>query len=94
METYDKKLHCSVREFGNFLFSQDSRHVQLTIYTVLHEESNFQVKQYRILEPEGKIRKNETRKIDVEIVFLFSFFGLMFSVFVVFFCFFALFDAE
>ena len=58
METYDKKLHFSVPDFGNFFFGikiQDSRHFQLAIYTVCHEESESAVRIDRFLHPEEKI---------------------------------------
>ena len=43
----------------------DSRHIQVAIYTVLDEESIYQVKHMQILEPGGKheekqIQKNKT----------------------------------
>ena len=41
--------------FGHFLaWIPDSRHVRQSKYTVLHEESDFQVKNKQILDPEGK----------------------------------------
>ena len=37
----------------------DSRPFQLSIYTVFDEESDFQVENNQILEPEGKKRKKQ-----------------------------------
>ena len=36
----------------------DSRHAQVAIYTVFHEESESEVEKCKILEPGGKIWKN------------------------------------
>ena len=59
----DKKTHLK-NDFGQFLaWIPDSRHVRQSKYTVLLEESDFQVKNKQILEPEGKeIRKTYLRK--------------------------------
>ena len=41
--------------FNNF---SDSRHVQLSIYSVFHEESESEVRIGQFLHPEEKIKKN------------------------------------
>ncbi len=42
----------------------DSGHVQQSKYTVFDEESDFQVKNGQILQPEGKVRKNLPYKME------------------------------
>ena len=44
---------------------EDSRHIQVAIYTVVDEESEFQLKNSKILEPGGKTyeKRIETKKI-------------------------------
>ena len=49
----------------------DSRHVRQSKYTVLHEESDFQVKNKQILRPEWKSKEKRNSKK----YFLISFFS-------------------
>ena len=50
--------------FGRFLaWIPDSRHVRQSKYTVLHEESDFQVKNSQCLRAEGKNKENLPKKI-------------------------------
>ena len=50
---------CESLEISYFLIKiQDSRHVQLAIYTVFHEESESAVRIEQFLHPEEKIQKN------------------------------------
>jgi len=44
---------------------QDSRHVQLAIYTVFHEESESAVRIYQFLHPEGKFKKNQPTRVSI-----------------------------
>ena len=44
---------------------QDSRHFQLAIYTVFHEESESAVRIDQILHPEEKIKKNQPTRVSI-----------------------------
>ena len=53
-------------EISYFLIKiQDSRHVQLAIYSVFHEESESAVRIYQFLHPEGKFKKNEPTRVSI-----------------------------
>ena len=41
----------------------DSRHIQLAIYTVFHEESEFAVRIDQFLHPEEKIKKSQPTRV-------------------------------
>ena len=43
----------------------DSRHVQLAIYTVFHEESESAVRIDQFLHPEEKIKKNQPTRVSI-----------------------------
>ncbi len=44
---------------------QDSRHVQLAIYTVFLEESESAVRIYQFLHPEEKTKKNQPPRVSI-----------------------------
>ncbi len=44
---------------------QDSRHVQLAIYTVFDVESESAVRIYQFLHPEEKIKKNQPTRVSI-----------------------------
>ena len=49
--------------FGHFLaWIPDSRHVRQSKYTVLHDESDFQVKNKQLLRPEGKNKEKRNEQ--------------------------------
>ncbi len=43
----------------------DSRHAQLAIYTVFHEESESAVRIDQFLQPEEKIKNNQTTRVQI-----------------------------
>ena len=64
-KTYSKNMYLLTRFFLRRSLlrlppggrTPDSRHVRQSKYTVLHEESDFQVKNKHVLDPEGKIKE-------------------------------------
>ena len=57
---------CQSLEFSFLLIKlEDSRHVQLAIYTVFHEESESAVRSYQFLHPEEKIKKNQPTRVSI-----------------------------
>ena len=53
-------------EISYFLINiQDSRHVQLAIYTVVHEESESAVRSYQFRHPEGKFKNNQSMRVSI-----------------------------
>ena len=68
VETYDKKLHFlhqSLEISYFWLRIQGSRHFQLAVYTVFHEESESAVRIDQILHPEEKLKKNQPTRVSI-----------------------------
>ena len=70
VEAYDKKLHLSVPESGQFLlFISKSRILDISswlyIYTVFHAESESAVRIEQFLHPEEKIKKNRPMRVSI-----------------------------
>ena len=59
-------VRCQSLEISYVLIKfQDSRHVQLAMYTVFHEESESADRIYQFLHPEGKFKKNQPTRVSI-----------------------------
>ena len=59
-------FRCQSLDISYFLIKfEDSRHVQLAIYTVFHAESESAVRIDQFLHPEEKIKKNRPMRVSI-----------------------------